>query len=152
MFKSNNTKDMAKTAEPNSPEKLNRIVEGTEIEGKIVSDSNIRIDGRVKGNLNVKGRLVVGPSGRIDGEILCENAEIEGIINGKISVNGLLSLKSTARLICDMLTQKLAIEPGAVFSGNCQMANGPIKEFDNPTSSRNNLVEQKLVKETTTQG
>ncbi len=149
MFKSSNPKDMAKTTELNSPEKLNRIVDGTEIDGKIVSDSNIRIDGRVKGNINVKGRLVVGPSGRIDGEIICENADIEGIINGKISVNGLLSLKSTARLACDMLTQKLAIEPGAVFSGNCQMANGPIKEFENANAVRTTPIEQKAVKEST---
>lgn len=135
---------MAKATEPHSAEKLNRIVDGTEIEGKIVSDSNIRIDGRVKGNINVKGRLVVGPSGRIDGEINCENADIEGVINGKISVNGLLSLKSTARLHCDMLTQKLAIEPGAVFTGNCHMANGPVKQFENDTATK---PEQKLVKE-----
>lgn len=112
---------MAKTTEPHSPEKLNRIVAGTQIEGEINSDSNIRIDGSVKGTIRAKGRLVVGPTGSIHGEIVCENADIEGQINGKISVNGLLSLKSTARLECDILTQKLAIEPGATFSGNCAM-------------------------------
>ncbi len=126
---------MAKTTEPHSPEKLNRIVAGTQIEGEITSDSNIRIDGSVKGTIRAKGRLVVGPTGSIHGEIVCENADIEGKINGKISVNGLLSLKSTARLECDILTQKLAIEPGATFSGNCAMGSEgkptPISSLEN---------------------
>lgn len=119
---------MAKTNEPHSPEKLNRIVAGTDIEGVIVSDSNIRIDGNVKGTINVKGRLVVGSTGRIKGDIVCENADIEGAVSGQISVNGLLSLKSTARLDCDIQTKKLAIEPGAVFSGKCEMGGGSPKD------------------------
>jgi len=129
MFKSSNPKEMAKANETQSPEKLNRIVTGTRIEGDISTDSNIRIDGEVKGTINAKGRLVVGPTGSIQGEIVCENADIEGKITGQISVNGLLSLKSTARLDCDIATKKLAIEPGAVFSGNCTMGGGVVKEF-----------------------
>ncbi len=129
MFKNTNSKDMSKTSEPHSPEKLNRIVTGTDIEGVVRSDSNIRIDGNVKGDIQVKGRLVVGPTGTIRGEIICENADIEGSITGKISVNGLLSLKSTARLDCDIQTKKLAIEPGAVFTGKCEMGGGIVKDI-----------------------
>ena len=125
---------MAKISEYQTPEKLNRIVAGTAIEGVINTDSNIRVDGHVKGTITAKGRLVVGSTGSIEGEIMCENADIEGKISGKISVNGLLSLKSTARLECDIATKKLAIEPGAVFSGNCSMGGGVIKEFKNTTN------------------
>jgi len=121
-------------SESQTPEKLNRIVSGTSIEGEIKTDSNIRIDGTVKGTVTAKGRLVVGASGTIDGEIVCENADIEGKITGQISVNGLLSLKATARLECDISTKKLAIEPGAVFTGNCTMGGGVIKEFKNTPS------------------
>ncbi len=127
---------MAKTAEPHSPEKLNRIVSGTEIEGSIVSDSNIRIDGSVKGTITVKGRLVVGATGKIQGEITCENADIEGSVMGNIQINGLLSLKSTARLECDIATKKLAIEPGAVFSGKCAMGGGVVKDMKQTFSDR----------------
>ena len=104
-----------------SPERLNRIVEGTHIEGDIKSDSNIRIDGYVKGIINVKGRLVLGPTGKIDGNIFCKNADIEGKLNGVIEVDELLSLKSTAKLQGEISTNKLSIEPGAIFSGNCKM-------------------------------
>lgn len=133
MFKSTNQRDMAKPNEPNAPEKLNRIVAGTEIEGVIVSDSNIRIDGQVKGSIDVKGKLVVGSTGKIQGDVVCENAEIEGNIVGKITVNGILSLKASARLECDIITQKLAIEPGAIFSGNCEMGGGVVKDFKQTT-------------------
>lgn len=131
MFKGNTTTaNNAKNAENNSPDRLNRIVNGTSIEGEITSDSNIRIDGIVRGTVSVKGKLVVGSTGVLTGEISCENAEIEGRISGSIVVNGLLSLKSSARLECDIVTQKLAIEPGAVFTGACTMSR--TKETETP--------------------
>ena len=104
-----------------SPDKLNRIVEGTNVEGDIKSESNIRIDGYVKGTVTTKGRLVLGSTGKIDGEIICKNADIEGKLNGVIQVNELLSLKSTAILHGEISTNKLSIEPGAIFSGDCKM-------------------------------
>lgn len=134
---------MAKINEPHSPEKLNRIVAGTQIEGVIVSDSNIRIDGSVNGTITVKGRLVVGSTGKIKGEVECENADIEGNIEGKIAVNGLLSLKSTARLECDITTKKLAIEPGATFSGNCSMSGGASKDLNQTQPRASEPREQK---------
>ncbi|HYG52714.1 MAG TPA: polymer-forming cytoskeletal protein [Flavobacteriales bacterium] len=119
---------MSKTTEINSPEKLNRIVDGTSIEGHIKSDSNIRIDGRLKGTIQTKGKLVIGPTGSIEGEIVCESADIEGVFVGKIHVNGLLTLKATSKLTGDIITGKLAIEPGAVFSGSCGMGGGLTRE------------------------
>lgn len=136
MFKSSNQKDMSKINEPNTPDKLNRIVAGTDIEGVIVSDSNIRIDGTVKGSIKVKGKLVVGATGRIEGEVICENAEIEGHVHGKITVKGILSLKSTAKLECDIKTEKIAIEPGAVFSGTCEMGGASRSEQKIETATR----------------
>jgi cytoskeletal protein CcmA (bactofilin family) len=123
MFNSINKKrknTMARN-ESSTPEKLNRIVEGTVIDGEIKSESNIRIDGHVKGHTTTKGRLVVGPNGIIEGEVICANADIEGQLNGKITVTELLSLKASAHLNGDILTKKLAIEPGAIFTGNCSM-------------------------------
>ena len=125
-----------------SPERLNRIVEGTHIEGDIKSDSNIRIDGYVKGTINVKGRLVLGPTGKIDRNIYCKNADIEGKLNGIIEVDELLSLKSTAKLQGEISTNKLSIEPGAIFSGNCKMG-AVLKDLSN-TEEKINEPEQVL--------
>lgn len=112
---------MARTPEVAPDMAINRIVEGTSIEGEIRCESNIRIDGVFVGNLNTKGRLVVGPNGRIEGTIQCQNAELEGVVKGKISVQQLLTLKNTAKVEGDIFTDKLSIEPGATFTGNCNM-------------------------------
>ena len=117
-----------------SPDRLNRIVEGTEIIGEIRSGSNIRIDGKVKGTINTKGRLVVGANGFIEGEVQCQFADIEGTITGKLGVSELLTLKTSAKINGDINTKKLAIEPGAAFNGNCIMGGGVIKEMQNPSS------------------
>jgi len=115
----------SKPQEGVSDNAINRIVEGTVIEGEIRCESNIRIDGIFTGNIGTKGRLVIGPSGKIEGNIICQNAEIDGFVKGKIQVAQLLSLKSTAKVEGDIFTDKLAIEPGAAFTGMCSMGQKP---------------------------
>ena len=129
MFKGNNNNNMARTPEANSPDRLNRIVEGTSIVGEIKSDSNIRIDGKLDGTIDTNGRLVVGPTGVIEGEVICKNADIEGVLKGKITVTGLLSLKSTAKVTGDIITDKLNIETGAVLTANVSMDNTVVKDI-----------------------
>lgn len=124
MFKGNNNGGTTRSADVNSPDRLNRIVEGTSIQGDIKSDSNIRIDGKLMGTITTRGRVVIGKTGHIEGEIICQNADIEGTLVGKITVDQVLALKSTAKLKGDILTGKLAIEPGANFSGSCNMGGG----------------------------
>ena len=132
MFRSDKPSDppMTKPSEPINTGKINSIMEGTSIEGEIRSDSNLRIDGRVKGTINVRGRLIVGQTGVIEGEVTCQSSDIEGTLVGKVNCQDLLSLKATAKLQGDINTKKLAIEPGAVFTGNCSMAGGVVKEMD----------------------
>ena len=112
---------MARTPEQAPDMAINRIVEGTVIEGDIRCESNIRVDGSFNGNLTTKGRLVVGPAGKVEGTVTCQNAEVEGFVKAKLSVQQLLSLKGSAKVEGDIFTDKLAIEPGATFTGACNM-------------------------------
>jgi len=100
---------------------INLIGTGTEITGDINSNGDIRVDGALNGNLKTSGKLVIGETGKIKGEIVCKNSEVLGAINGKITVSELLSLKASSRIEGDIITKKLAIEPGAKFTGNCNM-------------------------------
>lgn len=111
---------MAKINETDSTT-INLISNGTEITGDIKSNGDIRIDGSLTGNLYTKGKVVIGPTGKIKGEIVCRNSEVSGIVEGKISVGQLLILKASSRILGDIATSKLAIEPGAKFSGTCNM-------------------------------
>lgn len=126
---------MSKPSEPVSPGKINSIMEGTSIEGEVRSDSNVRIDGKVKGTINVRGRLIVGTSGVVEGDVTCQSSDIEGTVNGKITCQDLLSLKATAKLTGDIYTKKLSIEPGAVFGGNCNMGGGVEPKMPEPVRS-----------------
>jgi cytoskeletal protein CcmA (bactofilin family) len=100
---------------------INLISNGTDISGDIKSNGDIRIDGSLKGNLITKGKVVIGPTGKINGEIICKNSEVSGIIEGKITVSQLLNIKASSKIFGDIVTSKLAIEPGARFTGNCNM-------------------------------
>lgn len=112
---------MAKPGITETPS-VNIIGAGTVIEGDIKSDGDIRVDGTLNGSLVTKGKLVLGSTGMVDGEVTCQNGDISGTITGKIKVAELLSLKATSKLSGDITTNKLSIEPGANFSGSCAMA------------------------------
>lgn len=112
---------MAKLGETESTNKINMIGVGTTIEGSISSSENIRFDGNLIGNLNTKGKVFIGQSGKITGEIRCKNCEVEGMVDGKVVVEELLSLRSMSKLYGEIKTGKLAIEPGATFTGKCDM-------------------------------
>jgi cytoskeletal protein CcmA (bactofilin family) len=121
-FDQKKLKIMAKENNVINPQIINLIATGTRITGDIISDGDLRIDGEIIGNLDTKGRLVIGASGKIAGEIRCKSCEIAGTHNGKVFVAELLSLKASSSVSGDIVTGKLSIEPGAYFAGSCTMS------------------------------
>lgn len=109
------------TAQYEEGTEFNKIVSGTEINGDIVSDSNIILDGDIIGNVSCSGKVVIGSTGKIHGNLVCVNAEIEGTIHGELTIENLLSLHATARIKGDIQTTKLTIQEGAYFEGSCVM-------------------------------
>ncbi len=99
----------------------NTIGKGTSLIGDVEAFGNIRIDGRVKGNITTKSKLVLGDSSFIDGNVLAQNAEIEGEVTGRVEVTEVLVLKPTARISGDIIVNKMIVEAGAVFNGACKM-------------------------------
>lgn len=106
----------------------NQIAKGTKIQGDIITEGVLRIDGTLIGSVESTGKLVVGPSGRVEGTIRCNSANISGEVKAKIMVKELLTLQASAKLQGEVTTGKLAIEPGAVFSGSCSMG-GVVKDL-----------------------
>lgn len=102
-------------------DRLNKILSGTEITGDIVSDSNLLIEGEIIGNVSCSGKVVIGSSGKIKGNLVCVNAEVDGAMEGELTIENLLFLRSTARIKGDIQTLKLNIEEGAYFEGACVM-------------------------------
>ena len=93
----------------------------------MITSSDCRIDGALRGNIVSKAKIIVGRSGVVEGNIKCANIEVEGNVKVEsLIVSELLSLKATANLIGNIETGKIAIEPGAEFSGNCKMRNNRV--------------------------
>ena len=100
----------------------NVLAGGTVISGTIVTESDFRLDGCVEGDINCKGKIVVGPKGIIKGNIISEHAEILGSVEGSIRIKEKLIFKSSANIKGDVYIQTLEIEPGAQFNGSCTMS------------------------------
>ncbi len=100
---------------------LNIIGFGSEIKGEVITTGDIRIDGTLTGNITVTGKIVVGETGRIVGNVFCKQCDVIGFVEGNITTQDLLSLKVSSNVIGDMICAKLSIEPGAKFTGKCDM-------------------------------
>ncbi len=113
---------------------INMISEGTSIKGDISAKGNTRIDGELVGNITAEEKLVIGPKGKIEGEIRCSNIEVSGLIKGKVTAKELLILKASSKIEGDIIAGKLSVEPGAVFTGSCTM--GATKTTNEPVKTK----------------
>ena len=100
---------------------VNLIAQGTEIHGNVHAKSEVRIEGYIKGHVVVEGKVVLAPEGVIEGELHATQADIGGKVLGEIVIRERLVMKSTAHIEGDVRTEKLIIEEGAVFIGQCLM-------------------------------
>lgn len=103
---------------------INSIVKGTNIEGTIKANSDIRIDGSITGKLFCEAKVIIGPTGKIDGEIRCQNAVIEGQFEGTLHVKEVLNIRETASVKGDTTYGKLIVQPGGNISGTMNMTSG----------------------------
>jgi len=96
----------------------NIIGKGTTVEGSIETFGNIRVEGKVIGNIKTKSKVALGQSSKVEGNILAQNAEVAGEVSGTIEVTELLLLKSTAIITGDIITNKLPSIPDDLCSNS----------------------------------
>lgn len=127
MFGSNKTKETSKGVAPGSgtSHSFNSLVQGTTVEGDIQSKNDIRIDGGVKGSLKCESKVIIGPTGSIEGEVSCKSAVIEGRFQGTLIVEDLLTIKETSNVNGQIRYGKLVVQPGAVLVGDLRMSGTP---------------------------
>lgn len=124
MFSSKNkTEEKSNTSAIPSPNAFNTLAVGTVIDGNVSSASDIRVDGSIFGNLTCDSKVIIGPSGIIEGDVSCASAHIEGKYKGKLTVAEVLNIRENAVVTGDIITQKLIVQAGASFNGSCVMKN-----------------------------
>lgn len=142
MFTSKEEKRVAEEISNSS----NTIGKGTFLEGNVETYGNIRIEGKVTGNVKSKSKVALGPSSVVQGNVIAQNADLEGEVKGRIEVAELLVLKATAVIHGDIITGKLVVEPGAVFNGTCKMGAlvKEIKPAENGAQTRTLNTQQEV--------
>ena len=110
-----------KKTKADGPDQLSRLVEGAEVVGNIRTRTSLRIDGIIQGNVACDGKIVLGSTGKITGDIECAEAEIEGRVEGNIQSAGLLCLRMSCFITGNISAANLVIENRAEFNGNCSM-------------------------------
>lgn len=108
--------------EPINSNVVNLLSEGTVIVGDIKSKNNIRVDGIIKGKIVTSGKLVIGNTAKIEGDIECANVDVFGVVLGNISASESIAMKAPARIVGNIVASELSVEPGVIFNGNSKMA------------------------------
>jgi cytoskeletal protein CcmA (bactofilin family) len=121
IFGNNNHKDTKQQDVDKISNASTNIGKGATLQGNIDTFGNVRIDGKLIGDIKSKSKVATGNASVVEGCITAQNAEIEGEVKGSLEVSELLVLKSTAIIHGDILTAKMVVESGAVFNGKCQM-------------------------------
>lgn len=100
---------------------------GTTLKGDISSNSDLRIDGTVIGNIQSTAKVVIGANGVVEGDITGNQADIIGKVTGNIKAKDLLQLRGDSIVTGNLYAEKLQVEPSAKFNGQCHMGSNGIK-------------------------
>ena len=111
---------MAKPEQTVNVNSISRISAGTVIKGEILSPNDIRIDGTFEGKITSKGRVVLGETAIVKGDIVCNNIDLWGKVDGNVYVKDTLSLKEGCTMNGNLHVRRLSVELGATFNGSCQ--------------------------------
>ena len=94
---------------------------GLVIEGKIEGTGHVRIAGRFKGEISVKGDLTIEQGGHISGEIRAENIVVRGEVEGNIYATALVELSESGVLSGDLKASSLAVASGSRMRGKVEI-------------------------------
>lgn len=122
MFKNKPTTIMT-SEKTNGSNGATLVSAGTTLKGDISSNSDLRIDGTIIGNINSSSKIVIGASGVVEGDITGNQADIVGKVSGNIKTKDLLQLRGDSVVNGNVYAGKLQVEPTAIFNGQCHMGN-----------------------------
>jgi cytoskeletal protein CcmA (bactofilin family) len=133
MFNTKNKTDMQQTTTSGNGTTL--IGSGTTLKGDISSNSDLRIDGTIIGNIHSAAKIIIGASGVVEGDISGNQADVVGKVSGNIRTKELLQLRGESVVAGNLYAGKLQIEPSATFNGQCHMGANVVDMTNNEQQS-----------------
>jgi cytoskeletal protein CcmA (bactofilin family) len=91
------------------------------IKGNLQASGALRIDGRVQGEIEVSGDLIIGEGAIIDATVKGKNIQVAGRVNGNIEALGTLEIQASGVVQGDVNIKSLVVADGAVLIGACTM-------------------------------
>jgi len=93
----------------------------SEIEGSVISQGSLRVDGKLFGDVDIKGNLIVGEKGFLNGEVKAKSVVVAGEIKGNITTLEKIEINKSGKIFGDIVSKFVVIEDGASFNGHCKM-------------------------------
>src|SRR5215510_99198 len=103
---------------------LNALLgKGSEFEGKLTFEGQVRIDGKFTRQIFTKDTLVIGDGATVAAEISAGTVIVNGVVEGNIRASQMIELHQPGRVKGNLETPSLSMERGVVFEGSCKMEN-----------------------------
>jgi len=101
---------------------LNALLgKGSEFEGKLTFEGQVRIDGKFTGQIFTKDTLVIGDGAKVSAEISAGTVIVNGIVEGNIRASQMIELHQPGRIKGNLETPSLSMDRGVIFEGSCKM-------------------------------
>jgi len=101
--------------------KVTILSQGTIVRGNIFSKGDIRVDGKIEGNIECDGKIVAGTTSDMKVDIKTNEMNINGSFEGDIVADNQLNVGSQGNITGNVKTPVLSVEEGAVMNGTIEM-------------------------------
>ncbi len=101
------------------------IAAGATVTGTLRGDGIMQVEGTVEGEIDLKGAVIVTPTGLIKGPVTADVIRLAGRIEGVVTARERLLLQKTGSLEGDMTTPTLEVEDGGRLNGRSTMPPRP---------------------------
>ena len=104
------------------PGSVSRLGNSVRFNGKIHSEEDLLIDGKIQGTISIPEKLlVIGPQSEVHAEVRAHSVQVCGKLKGDVSVSNRFEIKKTGQFEGNLVTHRIAVEDGAVFRGTCEV-------------------------------
>ena len=108
-------------------QEFTQIGRSVQVDGDITGKTDLRIAGKVYGNISIDGELILEKYAIVEGDVKCGAAILAGSIKGDVDCKTKLILQDNSKIVGNVKAEQLIINEGAIFQGSCEMSTTTIK-------------------------